>query len=303
MILLMIFLHRYTLTHIISVIIVTLGVVTTTLSASRPNLKSSIPSDPSHSSPPIYFTASYVMGIIILSIALIFAGLLGLVQDWTFSQYRRLSDSTKNPRSSNGHAVHSHGSPGPKAEQNDEIPKWQESMFYLHFLAMPLFLFVWKDLIDQFRSVHSGPRIYIPLSLTALYRLSSSLPSPLAYYAPKEMPTSSSLSIPTAYFSLFLNTLTQLLCASGVHRLTGRVSSLTVTLTLVVRKAVSLVISVLLYGGDGKGNVKMWVGAVLVLAGTVGYSMGGMKGPRTISKQVVAVGSRKESQESKEKAA
>jgi UDP-xylose/UDP-N-acetylglucosamine transporter B4 len=82
-----------------------------------------------------------------------------------------------------------------------------------------------------------------------------------------------------------------------VHRLTGKVSSLTVTLTLVVRKAVSLVISVLLYGGDGKGNVKMWAGAVLVLAGTIGYSMGGMKGVGTTPKQVVEVG-----KESKEKA-
>ena len=87
--------------------------------------------------------------------------------------------------------------------------------------------------------------------------------------------TSITMSIPTAYFPLLLNTLTQLLCASGVHRLTGKVSSLTVTLTLVVRKAVSLVISVLLYGDNGAHNVKMWAGAVLVLAGTVGYSMGG----------------------------
>jgi UDP-xylose/UDP-N-acetylglucosamine transporter B4 len=50
-----------------------------------------------------------------------------------------------------------------------------------------------------------------------------------------------------------------------------------VTLTLVVRKAVSLVISVLMYGGDGVRNMAMWAGAALVLAGTVGYSMGGKK--------------------------
>lgn len=51
----------------------------------------------------------------------------------------------------------------------------------------------------------------------------------------------------------------------------------------------SLVISVLLYGGDGNGNRKMWTGAVLVLAGTVGYSMGGRKSVTTGS-WVVAVG-------------
>ncbi len=54
-----------------------------------------------------------------------------------------------------------------------------------------------------------------------------------------------SLSVPTIYFPLVLNTITQLVCVAGVHRLTTRVSSLTVTLILVVRKAVSLVISVI----------------------------------------------------------
>jgi len=41
-----------------------------------------------------------------------------------------------------------------------------------------------------------------------------------------------------------LNTITGLVCVAGVHRLTTRVNALTVTLVLVVRKAVSLVISV-----------------------------------------------------------
>ena len=51
------------------------------------------------------------------------------------------------------------------------------------------------------------------------------------------------LSLPKPYLPLLANTLTQLLCVAGVHRLTTRVSNLTVTLILVVRKAVSLVIS------------------------------------------------------------
>jgi UDP-xylose/UDP-N-acetylglucosamine transporter B4 len=148
--------------------------------------------------------------------------------------------------------------------------------------------------------VHSGPRVHIPLSLTALYHSNSSLSYPLANYTPKDISSSTYLSIPTAYFPLLLNTLTQLLCASGVHRLTGKVSSLTVTLTLVVRKAVSLVISVLLYGGDGKGNAKMWAGAVLVLAGTVGYSVGGKKRLAMGQGEALAVGNGKASKEKAE---
>jgi UDP-xylose/UDP-N-acetylglucosamine transporter B4 len=46
---------------------------------------------------------------------------------------------------------------------------------------------------------------------------------------------------------------------------------------------------VLLYGGDGNGNRKMWTGAILVLAGTVGYSMGGRKRVTTSPSKVVAV--------------
>ena len=53
-----------------------------------------------------------------------------------------------------------------------------------------------------------------------------------------------SLSIPHIYLPLVLNTLTQLLCIAGVNRLTTRVSALTVNLVLVIRKAMSLVISV-----------------------------------------------------------
>lgn len=219
------------------------------------------------------------MGIIILSIALVLAGLLGLVQDWTYSRYKRPSVPVAVA------STHS-GFMDPKAQSGNEIPTWQESMFYLHFLALPLFLFVWKDLVAQFQAVHFGPRISIPLSLQTFPLANPWLSYPVTKYTPTHVPTS--LSIPTAYFPLLLNTLTQLLCASGVHRLTGKVSSLSVTLTLVVRKAVSLVISVLLYGGNG--NVKMWAGAALVLAGTVGYSMGGEKPVNTNPREVVVNG-------------
>jgi UDP-xylose/UDP-N-acetylglucosamine transporter B4 len=106
-----------------------------------------------------------------------------------------------------------------------------------------------------------------------------------------------SLNVPYAYLPLFLNTMTQLLCASGVHRLTSRVSSLTVTLVLVVRKAVSLLLSVLgtnIIPGMGGGKTRMvdhrmmWTGATFVLVGTVLYSIG------TRRKHAAAVKDKKE---------
>ncbi|KAF7967596.1 hypothetical protein HWV62_33725 [Athelia sp. TMB] len=259
---------RYTLVQVASVIIVTAGVAITTISASKPAPKASLARE---SDAPIQFTATYAIGIAILSIALIFAGLLGLVQDWTYAKYGRPS-----PKATNGAAA------SQQTPKKPDEPSWQESLFYLHFLALPMFLTVHEDLAAQFRALHAGPRLVLPLSLSALHQTYPTLSYPLvANVAPATATAATDiLLVPTAYFPLLLNTLTQLLCAAGVHRLTGKVSSLTVTLTLVVRKAVSLVISVLLYGGDGKGNTRMWAGAVLVLSGTIGYALGGKPAPR-----------------------
>lgn len=180
----------------------------------------------------------------------------------------------------------------PKPTGND----WQESLFYLHFLALPMFLSVREDLVAQFHAIHAGPKLVVPLSFSALYQAYPTLSYPLVANSGFTKPADIML-VPAAYFPLLLNTLTQLLCSAGVHRLTGKVSSLTVTLTLVVRKAVSLIISVLLYGGDGKGNTKMWAGAVLVLSGTIGYSLGGKPPPR----KVAAVGGANQNIDGKEK--
>lgn len=222
---------KYSLIQVASVVLVTIGVVLTTLSASQRSLLTTAHED----------AQTYASGIAMLSLALLLSGFLGLVQDWTYSTYARRSSGA--------------------------VP-WQESMFYLHFLSLPLFLFVRDDITSQLRSIHHSS--------------SSSL--------------SAHMPIPTVYLPLILNTLTQLVCVAGVNRLTTRVHALTVTLVLVVRKAVSLVLSVV---GDGvvvkyaaramtresprtRNNMDvdarmMWTGAALVMIGTVGYSFGSIK--------------------------
>ncbi|KAG5645264.1 hypothetical protein DXG03_006566 [Asterophora parasitica] len=209
---------RYTVTQILSVLLVTLGVVLTTLSASVPEESSTSTSNP----------YTYATGIAILTLALLFSGFLGLVQDWTYTKYGRPTQGS---------------------------PQWQESMFYLHFLALPMFVSVRADLLAQITAVHAGPQMRISLAHLVLV-------------------------LPKAYLPLLLNTLTQLLCVAGVHRLTTRVSALSVTLVLVVRKAVSLVLSVVgvgMMGHDNSAQVEkgmMWAGAALVLVGTITYSFG-----------------------------
>ncbi|EPQ59680.1 UAA transporter [Gloeophyllum trabeum ATCC 11539] len=256
--------RKYTLTQVLSVLLVTAGVIITTYSASQTK-------NPSKSGSTLNTTTAstdtltYFTGIAILALALLCSGFLGLAQDRMYSKYTRPSAPEKTERKA------------------DEKPQWQESMFYLHFLAMPMFWFVREDLGAQLASVASGPRIQVNLDPTASNLLV--LPPPLSNTTAPGSPSPASptsLSVPVGLLSLVLTTITSLVCISGVHRLTARVSSLTVTLVLTVRKAVSLMISVLFFkAGKGQADMTMmWLGAALVGVGTVGYTIGGSTGKK-----------------------
>jgi len=312
---------RYTSTQVTSVLLVTAGVVITTLSAQSSSAKKSTS------------VATYATGIGILTLALVLSGMLGLVQDWTFAK----------------HALVKVEGPAP----------WQESMFYLHFLALPMFIPLLPDLAAQMHILNSqGSRVELnfPVPLPALLNFSTTFPALFPSYSPPSLPIHLfprsgnmsllsiteatnlnstpfsyhpfllSLSIPHVYLPLVLNTITQLLCAAGVHRLTTHVSALTVTLVLVVRKAASLIISVIgvsqvvlalkdlltirdrewsffgidlnalfralgtVFAGSREAkrpqevdNRMMWTGAALVLLGTIGYTIGSR--PKQVNSQ------------------
>ena len=149
---------RYSLMQVTSVLVVMAGVALTTLSAPTRPSTMTLTMDSS-----IAYT--YATGIMILSVALLLSGLLGLVQDWTYATYGWASSNKP----------------------------WQESMFYLHFPSLSMFLLLRDDISSQLRAVHSSssPRLF-------------------------------STNIPTVYVPLALNTLTQLVCVAGVNRLTTR---------------------------------------------------------------------------------
>ncbi|THH26607.1 hypothetical protein EUX98_g7578 [Antrodiella citrinella] len=241
---------RYHPRQIAAVLVVTAGVVLTTLSAVRPstnNLKTA------QVAPPMD-TRLYMTGIFILSIALLLSSILGIVQDLTYTAYRkRVANQPKEPAQSE---------------------PWQESMFYLHFLSMPMFLTMRQELGIQLQSLLLSPGIHISLPTTpGVPRVSSYSSTSVTH-----LQSSYSLAIPSAIVILLLNTITQLVCVAGVHRLTSRVTSLSVTLVLVVRKAVSLLISVLLFSDrysqmDAKSKVMMLGGGALVFIGTSAYSL------------------------------
>jgi solute carrier family 35 (UDP-xylose/UDP-N-acetylglucosamine transporter), member B4 len=205
------------------VVIVTIGVGLTTVS-NRPNRR-----DDSIQQM-ISGSTEYVIGIAILAGALVLSSAMGLAQDEAYRIYGR------------GH--------------------WEEGMFYLHFLSLPMFLPLAQDIVDQVRIMNASPPV-------RLY--------PTSFWAASELEEKGALKlphIPIFWIPLILNVLTQLVCVSGVHRLTAKVSSLTVTLVLAVRKAVSLVLSVIVMSHNS-GDKWLWTGSALVLAGTVLYTWDG----------------------------
>ncbi|KAI0761766.1 UAA transporter [Irpex lacteus] len=181
---------RYKLSQVASVVLVTTGVMMTTLSASKPKAK-----------PTTYSTDRH------LTLALVLSGLLGIAQDRTYAKYVR-SPAAAAPKDTKGETIAS-------------VEPWRESMFYLHFLSMPMFAFSWNDLLDQ-----------VSLSTPVRRTICSaqSLQTTAASLAPSLLSTGKTLLsplctvdhiIPSPYIPLILNTLTQLVCVSGVHRLTS----------------------------------------------------------------------------------
>lgn len=165
---------------------------------------------------------------------------------------------------------------------------WQEAVFYGHLLSLPLLGMRAGSLKTEWATAKATPPTWIGLGrpktipaggiwdLTMLFRLS--LPSYLynglsGFFSTSQAGPPFGFTLPSVVPLLALNVLTQLACINGVNRLTSRVSSVTVTLVLVVRKAVSLAISVLLVGGGKRGDMTtLTIGAVMVAVGTLGYT-------------------------------
>ena len=233
-------------------------------------------------------TAQYATGIAILSLALVLGGALGLVQDWTYNRYTRRppqSASASNGNGvANGDAKTSEGKSKAEAKASedknkDDIQPWQESMFYLHFLGLPMFYFIRDDLLAQVSAINASTPILFALPQSVV-NLMPVLHPPVGLEQPVSLLPGwlrALGALPSGYVPLALTTLTSIVCVAGVNRLTARVSSLTVTLVLVVRKAVSMVISVALFGAKSGGEVDagmMWAGAAAVFLGTVAYALG-----------------------------
>ncbi|KAF7544767.1 hypothetical protein G7046_g9719 [Stylonectria norvegica] len=138
-------------------------------------------------------------------------------------------------------------------------PQWKENLFYSHLLSLPLFI------------------PFAPSMARTLGRLMKS--------APLEMPgmlrlASDSVNIPSQLVFLATNVLTQYACIRGVNLLAAVSSALTVTIVLNIRKLVSLLLSIWLFGNQLSTGTLL--GAVVVFGAGGLYSLGsGRRAQRT----------------------
>ena len=115
-------------------------------------------------------------------------------------------------------------------------PHWKENLFYSHLLALPLFMPFIPSMRRQFLKLAASPPLGMP-STESLARFPLDLQKGLdRFYIPSQL----------AY--LVTNVLTQYACIRGVNLLASAASALTVTIVLNVRKLVSLLLSIWLFG-------------------------------------------------------
>lgn len=126
---------------------------------------------------------------------------------------------------------------------------WKEALFYSHTLSLPLFLPNYTQLSSQWKILSSSPPFQ---------------PSSSSYLGVFGM-TGGGGGVPSQIIYLIINALTQYACIRGVHLLSAKSSSLTVTVALNIRKLVSLLLSIWLFGN--RLEVGVVFGAVLVFLG------------------------------------
>ena len=142
-------------------------------------------------------------------------------------------------------------------------PQWKENLFYSHILSLPLFLPFLPSIIRQFGKLASSTPLVLPIPTVDDYpNLSPTIQKGLE-----------GIRIPSQLFYLVLNVLTQYACIRGVNLLAAASSALTVTIVLNIRKLVSLLLSIWIFGN--KLAFGTLIGAVIVFSAGGLYSLDG----------------------------
>jgi UDP-galactose transporter len=124
---------------------------------------------------------------------------------------------------------------------------WDQNLFYSHLLSLPMFLPLGNTLTLQFKRLRATPPLIF----------SPAVAEHVPIFIQKLL-----ASTPTGVFMLTLNSITQLICITGVNLLSAKTSAVTVTIVLNIRKLVSFMFSIWLFGNKMGGQ--MMIGATIV---------------------------------------
>lgn len=133
---------------------------------------------------------------------------------------------------------------------------WEENMFYCHLLSLPLFII----------SNHSK------LLNTAKALIISSTPRYSLFTIPI---WNKHFYIPYSVLVLITNLVTQSICITGVNIFASHTSALTLSVMLLVRKFVSLLLSVIFF--NNRLSKTSYTGIIIVFFGAFLYSLGDRK--------------------------
>lgn len=147
-------------------------------------------------------------------------------------------------------------------------PQWRENLFYSHLLSLPLFLPFFRSLIDQFMRLANSPPLKLPLPAEHV---------DLAAFPEAIRQKLQQVYIPSQVVYLILNVLTQYACIRGVNLLAAATSALTVTIVLNIRKLVSLLLSIWLFGNRLASGTLL--GAIVVFSAGALYSLDSKRKP------------------------
>lgn len=215
---------RFSRTQVVSVLLLTIGVVVAAWYDAQSKDKMAVTSQ---GLPP------FSTGLAILFVAQILSAIMGLYTEDTYREYG---------------------------------PHWKENLFYSHLLSLPLFIPFIPAMKTQFLRLANSP----PLALPSIQSRA------LADLAPELQKGLTGIYIPSQLAFLVVNVLTQYACIRGVNLAAANASALTVTILLNVRKLVSLLLSIWLFGNRlAPGTL---IGAIIVFVAGGMYSMDGSRG-------------------------
>ena len=129
-------------------------------------------------------------------------------------------------------------------------PPWRETLFYTHILALPFFIPFFPSIAAELRTLLDSEPLF-PDMETMKFSIIPINPPILIVY-------------------LFINVFTQLICVAGVNQLASASTALSVSIVLNLRKFVSLVLSLCVFGHQIDAGIV--IGATLVFLGAGWYS-------------------------------